>query len=133
MLPLEILKGTKNKKIMVQIKNGDYINGILENVDFFMNLKIKDIIYNNKEGTNFFKAKEIFIRGSNISAINFEENLLAEIAKEKETQKQIPIINDSSIPKNENSFLNKKRYEHGAYRGRGGNMSRGRGRGMYKK
>ena len=133
MLPLEILKGTKNKKIMVQIKNGDYINGILENVDFFMNLKIKDRIYNNKEGTNFFKAKEIFIRGSNISAINFEENLLEEIAKEKETQKQIPIINDSSIPKNENSFLNKKRYEHGAYRGRGGNMSRGRGRGMYKK
>ena len=133
MLPLEILKGTKNKKIMVQIKNGDYINGILENVDFFMNLKIKDIIYNNKEGTNFFKAKEIFIRGSNISAINFEENLLEEIAKEKETQKQIPIINDSSIPKNENSFLNKKRYEHGTYRGRGGNMSRGRGRGMYKK
>ena len=133
MLPLEILKGTKNKKIMVQIKNGDYINGILENVDFFMNLKIKDIIYNNKEGTNFFKAKEIFIRGSNISAINFEENLLEEIAKEKETQKQIPIINDSSIPKNENSFLNKKRYEQGEYRGRGGNMSRGRGRGMYKK
>ena len=133
MLPLEILKGTKNKKIMVQIKNGDYINGILENVDFFMNLKIKDIIYNNKEGTKFFKAKEIFIRGSNISAINFEENLLEEIAKEKETQKQIPIINDSPIPKNDNSFLNKKRYEHGPFRGRGGNMSRGRGRGMYKK
>lgn len=133
MLPLEILKGTKNKKIMVQIKNGDYINGILENVDFFMNLKIKDIIYNNKEGTKFFKAKEIFIRGSNISAINFEENLLEELAKEKETQKQIPNINDSTIPKNDNSFLNKKRYEHGPFRGRGGNMIRGRGRGMYKK
>ena len=58
MLPLEILKGTKNKKIMVQIKNGDYINGILENVDFFMNLKIKDIIYNNKEGNvNMCKFK----------------------------------------------------------------------------
>lgn len=133
MLPLEILKGSKNKKIMVQIKNGDFINGILENVDIFMNLKIKDIIYNTKEGTNFFKANEIFIRGNNISAINFEENLLEEIVKEKEIQKHSSIINDNNIPKNNNTFLNKKRYEHGPFRGRGGNMIRGRGRGMYKK
>ena len=126
MLPLEILKGAKNKKILVQTKNGDYINGVLENVDAFMNLKITNFISNNKENDQFFKADEIFIRGNNIASLNFEENLLEEITKEKELEKQINLINQKQP-----TFLNKKRNE-GATRGRGG-MVRGRGRDRYKK
>lgn len=126
MLPLEILKGAKNKKVLVQIKNGDYINGILENVDTFMNLKITNFIYNNKEKGEFFKANEIFIRGNNISSLNFEENLLEEIIKEKELEKQMNLINQKQP-----TFLNKKRNE-GTTRGRGG-MIRGRGRDGHKK
>lgn len=126
MLPLEILKGAKNKKVLVQIKNGDYINGILENVDAFMNLKITNFIYNNKEKDEFFKANEIFIRGNNISSLNFEENLLEEITKEKELEKQMNLINQKQP-----TFLNKKRNE-GTTRGRGG-MIRGRGRDGHKK
>ena len=126
MLPLEILKGAKNKKILVQTKNGDYITGVLENVDAFMNLKITNFISNNKENDQFFKADEIFIRGNNIASLNFEENLLEEITKEKELEKQMNLINQKQP-----TFLNKKRNE-GAARGRGG-IVRGRGRDGYKK
>lgn len=133
MLPLEILKGSKNKKILVQIKNGDSINGILDKMDTFMNLKILNAIYTNKEGTKFYKANEIFIRGNNISAINFEEHLLNEINQEKELslqEKTINEFNNNHLPSKEQNFLNKKRFNNNE-RGRGNyhNNLRGRGRG----
>jgi U6 snRNA-associated Sm-like protein LSm4 len=114
MLPVQLLKNSKNRKISVQIKNGDNINGILENIDNFMNLKIKNITYSDKTGKNFFQAEEIYIRGNSISSINFEEDLLDNIEKEKID--------------NKNNLLGKKRSDfHNNNRGRGNNK-RGRGK-----
>ena len=124
MLPLEILKGAKHKKIMIQIKNGDTVNGILDNIDIFMNMKINDVTYTDKNGEKFYKANEIFIRGNNISSINFEENLIEEINKEKEIQKQ-SVLNNLQL-------LNKKRTEtKPATRGTRG--TRGRVNNNYKR
>ncbi|MCQ2817351.1 MAG: hypothetical protein MJ252_08815 [archaeon] len=131
MLPLELLKGCKNKNVLVQIKNGDSINGTLEKIDIFMNLKINNVIYTNKDGTNFYNTKEIFIKGNNIAAINFEENLIEDINMEKELKLQEKTnqeLNAANNQKNDKKFLNKKRTEFDS-RGRGGHNFRGRGRG----
>lgn len=119
MLPLEILKGSKDKMIMIQTKKGDVINGTLESIDNFMNVKIKDITYTNDKGNKFFKAGEIFIRGNSIQSVTFQENLISELEKEKEIKKQ---RNDEK-----NLFLNKKRGEE-KFRARGAPPNvRGRG------
>ena len=117
MLPVQLLKNSTNRKISVQIKNGDNINGILDNIDNFMNLKIKNITYSDKAGKNFFQAKEIYIRGNSISSINFEEDLLNTIEKERESKIE-----------NKNNLLGKKRNDFHNNNNRGRGNKRGRGK-----
>ena len=118
MLPVQLLKNSTNRKISVQIKNGDNINGILDNIDNFMNLKIKNITYSDKTGKNFFQAKEIYIRGNSISSIIFEEDLLNTIYKERESKIE-----------NKNNLLGKKRNDfHNNNNNRGRGNKRGRGK-----
>ena len=69
---------------MVELKNGDSVKGSLENVDNFMNMKLRDIIYTSSDGEKFWKVPEGFIRGNNINSIQFVERLLDMIEEEKE-------------------------------------------------
>jgi small nuclear ribonucleoprotein (snRNP)-like protein len=95
MFPNFFLKNSKNKKILIEIKNGDNINGIIYNIDNFMNIHIKNGIITKKDGKNFFKMSDIYIRGSNINSINFDEKVYEEIVKKKEEKEK----NEENIKK----------------------------------
>lgn len=56
----------------------------MERVDNFMNLKLSDIIYTSNDGEKFKKIVEGFIRGNNISSIQFKEGLIEKIEEMKE-------------------------------------------------
>ena len=75
---------------MIELKNGDSVKGHLENVDNFMNMKLKDIIFTSSDGEKFWKAPEGFIRGNNINSIQFKEGLIEKIEEEKERMMNIP-------------------------------------------
>lgn len=77
---------------MIELKNGDSVKGNLENVDNFMNMKLKDIIYTSSDGEKFWKTSEGFIRGNNINSIQFKEGLIEKIEEEKERLMNIPGI-----------------------------------------
>jgi U6 snRNA-associated Sm-like protein LSm4 len=74
------------------LKNGDSVKGTLENVDNFMNLKLKDIIYTSSDGNRFKKVSEGFIRGNNVNSIQFKEGLLEKIEEEKDLKFNMPGI-----------------------------------------
>jgi U6 snRNA-associated Sm-like protein LSm4 len=57
-----------------------------------MNVKLKDITYTSKDGDNFWKIKEGFIRGNNIKSIQFKENLIEKLEEQKEKMMNIPGI-----------------------------------------
>ena len=101
MFPNFFLKNSKNKKILIEIKNGDNINGIINNIDNFMNIHIKNGIITKKDGKNFYKMSDIYIRGSNINSINFDEKVYEEIIKKKDEKEK----NDKNI-KNDNNNNN---------------------------
>ena len=107
MFPNFFLKNSKNKKILIEIKNGDNINGIIYNIDNFMNIHIKNGIITKKDGKNFFKMSDIYIRGSNINSINFDEKVYEEIIKKKEEkEKNEKKDNNNNIKINENKNNN---------------------------
>lgn len=146
-MSIEFLKNTKGQKLMVQMKNGNYLNGVLENIDMFMNIKMKEITYTSKDGNSFYNASIAFIRGSQVASINFEEDLLDNLNKMK-ANKTDSIINiiPNSKQKQTNQFLNRKRNndndtiknrergnDKGGYRGRRNDRGRGNDRGKYNR
>mgnify|MGYP001948084326 CR=1 FL=1 len=73
-LPMHIMKqsGT-TKQVMVETKNGDSYDGILEAIDSFMNVKLTTVVITSEGGEKFSKCPECFIRGNNIKSIQFDQ------------------------------------------------------------
>lgn len=53
---------------MVDTKNGESYDGILDECDNYMNMKLSDAIITTTDG-KFYKSKQVFIRGNNIKSI----------------------------------------------------------------
>ena len=58
--PLEIIFGMKKKNVVVQLKNGFSIRGSLEDVDYFLNVKLSNITATDKNMVSFKRANTIF-------------------------------------------------------------------------
>ncbi len=107
--PLEIIFGMKKKNVVVQLKNGFSIRGSLEDVDYFLNVKLSNITATDKNMVSFKRANTIFLRGNLISSIILEKNDLEKIIhKPKEVKPKID-FKQFELPKND--YLGKKRYD----------------------
>lgn len=53
---------------MIETRNGESYDGILQDCDDYMNMRLKDVIITSTDG-KFSKCGEVFIRGNNIKAI----------------------------------------------------------------
>lgn len=63
--PIDALDKAKGKKVMVKLKNGEEINGILRALDLHLNLWIDDAeVQKNSEGR--IKMGTILVRGDTI-------------------------------------------------------------------
>ncbi|KAL8672545.1 MAG: hypothetical protein Q9168_003012 [Polycauliona sp. 1 TL-2023] len=52
--------------MLVELKNGETLNGHLVNCDTWMNLTLKEVVQTNPEGTAFFRLPEVYVRGNNV-------------------------------------------------------------------
>ena len=73
---------------MVDTKNGESYEGILEGCDNYMNLRLAQVTISSADG-RFHSSKLTFIRGNNIKSIQFEESVLT--AHEAELKKKCTI------------------------------------------
>ena len=105
--PLEIIFSMKQKNVVVQLKNGFNIRGLLEDVDYFLNLKLSNVTATDKNMTSFKRANNIFLRGNLISSIVLEKSNLNKLininSKENKNKNE---IKDSNFKKD---FIGKKR------------------------
>ena len=62
--PIDALDRAKGKKIMVKLKNGEEITGILRALDLHLNLWIDEVEIHNKENT--IKIGTVLVRGDTI-------------------------------------------------------------------
>ncbi|KAL8758259.1 MAG: hypothetical protein Q9199_001612 [Rusavskia elegans] len=87
MLPLGLLNAAQGHPMLVELKNGETLNGHLVNCDTWMNLTLKEVVQTNPEGTAFFRLPEVYVRGNNSKSnnkINHRAGLGAALYREVE-------------------------------------------------
>lgn len=52
--------------MLVELKNGETLNGHLINCDTWMNLTLKEVVQTSPEGDKFFRLPEVYVRGNNV-------------------------------------------------------------------
>ncbi|KAL9028511.1 MAG: hypothetical protein Q9196_003138 [Gyalolechia fulgens] len=85
MLPLGLLNAAQGHPMLVELKNGETLNGHLVNCDTWMNLTLKEVVQTNPEGTAFFRLPEVYVRGNN-SKTSSPINLRAEAEVEESNE-----------------------------------------------
>ncbi|KAL2218501.1 hypothetical protein M432DRAFT_613192 [Thermoascus aurantiacus ATCC 26904] len=121
MLPLGLLTAAQGHPMLVELKNGETLNGHLVNCDNWMNLTLKEVVQTSPEGDRFFRLPEVYVRGNNIKYLRVPEELIDIIKEQQQNQ-----------PSNRGRGGPQQRGDQGARgeRGRaGGRGGRGRGRG----
>lgn len=69
MLPLGLLTAAQGQPILVELKNGETLNGHLVNCDTWMNLTLKEVVQTSPEGDRFFRLAEAYVRGNNVRCV----------------------------------------------------------------
>lgn len=57
--------------MMVEMKDGETLNGHLLNCDSFMNLTLKEVVRTSADGERFFRMPEAYVRGNNVRLLPF--------------------------------------------------------------
>lgn len=127
--------------MLVELKNGETLNGHLVNCDTWMNLTLKEVVQTSPEGDKFFRLPEVYVRGNNVLTVarlrlNFAK-VLAQIKYLRVPDEIIDLVKDQQQhqPSSRGRGGNVQRGDHGGRGGRGrgsdrgGARGRGRGRG----
>ena len=62
--------------MLVELKNGETLNGHLVNCDTWMNLTLKEVVQTSPDGDKFFRLPEVYVRGNNVPIVlRFRQDL----------------------------------------------------------
>lgn len=67
-LPLGLLTAATGHPMLVELKSGETLNGLLVNCDTWMNLTLREVVQTSADGDKFMRLPEIYVRGSTVSA-----------------------------------------------------------------
>ncbi|GAB7332089.1 hypothetical protein MBLNU13_g03975t1 [Cladosporium sp. NU13] len=119
MLPLGLLTAAQGHPMLVELKNGETLNGHLVQCDTYMNLTLKEVVQTSPEGDKFFRLPECYVRGNNIKYLRVPDEIV-DIVKEQQATAQ------AQRGGGHRGGRGGDRGDRGRGRGQGG---RGRGRG----
>ncbi|KAG8167036.1 hypothetical protein KVR01_002725 [Diaporthe batatas] len=111
--------------MLVELKNGETLNGHLVNCDTWMNLTLKEVVQTSPEGDRFTRLPEAYVKGNNIKYLRVPDEII-DIVKEQQANHQGGFRGGRG---------GQNRGDHGGRggdrggRGRGQGRGRGRGRG----
>ncbi|KLU86224.1 glycine rich protein [Magnaporthiopsis poae ATCC 64411] len=77
MLPLGLLNAAQGHAMMVELKNGETLNGHLVMCDTWMNLTMKEVVQTSPEGDKFMRLPEIYVKGNNVRCFFFSLSFLS--------------------------------------------------------
>ncbi|KAI6866113.1 hypothetical protein KC343_g13077 [Hortaea werneckii] len=87
MLPLGLLTAAQGHPMLVELKNGETLNGHLVNCDTYMNLTLKEVVQTSPEGDKFFRLPECYVRGNNIKYLRVPDEIV-DVVKEQQAAQQ---------------------------------------------
>jgi U6 snRNA-associated Sm-like protein LSm4 len=65
-LPLSLLTAAVGHPMLVELKDGETLNGHLVSCDTWMNLVLKEVVQTSPDGDRFWKLPEVYVRGNNV-------------------------------------------------------------------
>ena len=81
MLPLSLLNASVGQTMQIELKSGETYNGELVEVDAYMNIKLKNVIFTSRNGQIFKKMNECYVRGSGVKFMKLSDQVLEEAKK----------------------------------------------------
>lgn len=81
-LPLSLLKSSTSLPLLVELKSGTTYNGRLLSCDTYMNLNLADVVCTSKDGDQFWKLNECYVRGSSIKYLRLPEEAVERVDEE---------------------------------------------------
>lgn len=114
--------------MLVELKNGETLNGHLVTCDNFMNLILREVVQTSPEGDRFFRLPEVYIRGNNVSPLMSNPNSEPRSLGYVLTTHQIKYLR---VPEEIVEIVKEQQQNQpqGRRGGRDGDRGRGRGRG----
>ncbi|CAK7264380.1 hypothetical protein SEPCBS57363_001040 [Sporothrix epigloea] len=88
MLPLGLLNAAQGHPMLVELKNGETLNGHLVQCDTWMNLTLKEVVQTNADGDSFMRIPEIYVKGNNIKYLRVPDEII-DTVKEQQQQQQL--------------------------------------------
>ncbi|CCC06840.1 hypothetical protein SMACR_00869 [Sordaria macrospora] len=83
MLPLGILTAAQGHPMLVELKNGETLNGHLIQCDTWMNLTLREVVQTSPEGDKFARLPEVYVKGNNIKYLRVPDDVI-DIAREQQ-------------------------------------------------
>lgn len=75
--------------MLVELKNGETLNGHLVQCDTYMNLTLKEVVQTSPEGDKFFRLPECYVRGNNVSGNSQLRNDETAVPNAKSDQRRL--------------------------------------------
>ncbi|KAK1055994.1 hypothetical protein LTR12_010667 [Friedmanniomyces endolithicus] len=113
--------------MLVELKNGETLNGHLVNCDTYMNLTLKEVVQTSPDGDKFFRLPECYVRGNNIKYLRVPDEIVDLVKDQQQSQQSQRGGRGGSQHRGDHGGGRGDRGDRGG-RGRGGG-GRGRGRG----
>jgi len=105
--------------MLVELKDGETLNGHLVSCDTWMNLVLREVVQTSPDGESFFRLPEVYVRGNNIKYLRVPDEIVDQV---KEQQQKDQASRGRGGERG-------GRGDHGGRGDRGGRGGRGRGRG----
>ncbi|RFU24624.1 hypothetical protein B7463_g11710, partial [Scytalidium lignicola] len=87
MLPLGLLTAAQGHPMLVELKNGETLNGHLVTCDTWMNLTLKEVVQTSPDGDKFFRLPEVYVKGNNIKYLRVPDEII-DLVKEQHQGQQ---------------------------------------------
>ncbi|KAJ8128784.1 hypothetical protein O1611_g4849 [Lasiodiplodia mahajangana] len=111
--------------MLVELKNGETLNGHLVQCDTWMNLTLKEVVQTSPEADKFVRLPEVYVKGNNIKYLRVPDEIIDLVKDQQHSQ--------GGGFRGGRGGHGTQRGDHGGRggdRGRGGRgQGRGRGRG----
>ncbi|KAL2175686.1 uncharacterized protein P884DRAFT_271345 [Thermothelomyces heterothallicus CBS 202.75] len=85
MLPLGLLSAAQGHPMLVELKNGETLNGHLVQCDTWMNLTLREVVQTSPEGDKFMRLPEVYVKGNNIKYLRVPDEIIDHV-KEQQSQ-----------------------------------------------
>ncbi|KAH8838904.1 hypothetical protein MCOR27_010788 [Pyricularia oryzae] len=88
MLPLGLLNAAQGHAMMVELKNGETLNGHLVQCDTWMNLTLREVVQTSPDGDKFMRLPEIYVKGNNIKYLRVPDEVIDQVKEQQQQHQQ---------------------------------------------